>query len=215
MLKARLQKISNLVRGGAVLCDIGTDHADLVVDLLKRDKIKFAYACDLREKPLQNAKMNLENAGLYGKFSCILSDGFENLKDKEDITDIVISGLGGETIIDILKDCPFLNKSNINFILSPQSKAEKLRAFLNENKHQFTEDTEDDSGKKYLIIVSKYSGKKENLDLKREFFGTTNDLQYKKSVYNMIQKRLKNKDYEKDRREELINLLKEVKNDYS
>lgn len=215
MLKTRLGRISDSVRSGAVLCDIGTDHADLVVSLLINNKIKFAYATDLREGPLKRAKENIKKFGLEDKVECILSDGFENLKNKTDITDVVISGLGGETIIQILTACPILYNPQINFILSPQSKEEKLRVFLNENGHTFNEITVDENGKKYLIFISKFSDNKTSLSLKQEFFGFSDDNQYKKIVYNTLIKRLKNKKYELQRRSNIIELLNEVKNDNS
>lgn len=215
MLKTRLGRISDSVRSGAVLCDIGTDHADLVVSLLIKNKIKFAYATDLREGPLKRAKENIKKFGLEDKVECILSDGFENLKNKTDITDVVISGLGGETIIQILTAYPILYNPQINFILSPQSKEEKLRVFLNENGHTFNEITVDENGKKYLIFISKFSDNKTSLSLKQEFFGFSDDNQYKKIVYNTLIKRLKNKEYELQRRSNIIELLNEVKNDYS
>lgn len=215
MLKTRLGRISDSVRSEAVLCDIGTDHADLVVSLMLNKKIKFAYATDLREGPLKRAKENIKNAGIEDKVECILSDGFENLKNKNDITDVVISGLGGETIIQILTSCPILHNPKINFILSPQSKEEKLRVFLNENGHKFNEITVDENGKKYLIFISKFSDNKTSLSLKQEFFGLNDDEQYKKIIYNTLIKRLKNKEYELERRSNIIKLLDEVKNDYS
>ena len=215
MLKTRLGKISDSVRSGAVLCDIGTDHADLVVSLMINNKIKFAYATDLREGPLKRAKENIKKFDLEDKIKFILSDGFDNLKDKTDITDVVISGLGAETIIHILESCPILHDSKIRFILSPQSKEEKLRVFLNKNGHTFNEKTVDENGKKYLIFISNFADNKASLNLKQEFFGLSDDVQYKKIVYNTLIKRLKNKEYEIERRNNIIELLNEVKNDYS
>ena len=66
-----------------------------------------------------------------------------------------------------------------------------------------------------MIFISKFSDKKTSLSLKQEFFGLNDDEQYKKIIYNTLIKRLKNKEYELERRSNIIKLLYEVKNDYS
>ena len=63
------------------------------------------------------------------KTKLIISDGLNNIPETEPITDIVIAGMGGETIIKILENCP-LGLRNRNFILQPMTKADLLRKNL-------------------------------------------------------------------------------------
>ena len=59
-LSLRLKTIASLVPHGARVCDVGTDHAYLPIHLITEGGVKSVIATDLNEKPLQNAKKNLE-----------------------------------------------------------------------------------------------------------------------------------------------------------
>ena len=59
-LDERLTVCASLVREGARLADVGTDHAYLPVWLLNSGKITFAIASDINEKPLLRAKATAE-----------------------------------------------------------------------------------------------------------------------------------------------------------
>lgn len=127
MLNQRLLACAEFVQGNFI-CDVGTDHAQLPIYLVKNQVAQKAIACDVREGPLQAAEKNITQAGLKEQIQTILSDGLQNVPDKA-LTDIVIAGMGGETIIHILETCPFSLKT-INLILQPMSKAELLRKWL-------------------------------------------------------------------------------------
>ena len=55
-LSLRLKLIASLVPDGARVCDIGTDHAYLPIELIKSGKAISVIATDIREKPLENAR---------------------------------------------------------------------------------------------------------------------------------------------------------------
>ncbi|MDR0974660.1 MAG: Nif3-like dinuclear metal center hexameric protein, partial [Ruminococcus sp.] len=147
-LDSRLEAIAEFVRGD-FLCDIGTDHGKLPIFLLKSKKISRALCTDINEKPLDSAKRNAASAGVSMLFSC--TDGFDGI-DLTEITDIVIAGMGGELITDILargKD----KLSGKNLILQPMTKREVLLDYLINEGYQITgRKTVSDSGKKYYII---------------------------------------------------------------
>jgi len=130
MMNARLMKCAEFVQGETV-CDVGTDHAQLPVFLVREGRVKSAIASDIREKPLEIAGWNIVKAGLSDKIRMMLSDGLICIPG-EHITDIVIAGMGGETIIHILKSCPWSLKHK-NLILQPMTKHEVLRKWLFEN----------------------------------------------------------------------------------
>jgi tRNA (adenine22-N1)-methyltransferase len=65
-LSLRLALISALVPPGARVCDIGTDHGYLPIELIKRGDIKSVIATDIREKPLASAEKNIKAAGVSG-----------------------------------------------------------------------------------------------------------------------------------------------------
>ena len=60
ILTQRLKKVAELIGKTEVLADIGCDHGHLPIHLLLKKDISFAYACDVRDGPLEAAKKNLQ-----------------------------------------------------------------------------------------------------------------------------------------------------------
>ena len=116
---------------GDVLCDVGTDHGYLPCHMIENGLCKKAYACDIAQGPLDSAVAHINERSLSDKITAILSDGLDSV-EKGDITDVVIAGMGGELIADILSRCGWL-KEGINFVLQPMTKPETLRKWLYEN----------------------------------------------------------------------------------
>lgn len=135
MLDKRLKLCAEFVRGTRV-CDVGTDHAYLVAELLSEGKCASAIAADINEKPLAAARETLEKTGVSDKSELILSDGLESVSE-DGITDVVIAGMGGELIADILSRCNWLEGKNL--ILQPMSRPEKLIDFLCGNGFEILE----------------------------------------------------------------------------
>lgn len=119
----RLKAIGSFVPDGSVLVDVGTDHAYLIVELLQKNKIPYAYGIDINEKPLSYARKHIEQFGLENKVELILADGLKNFNKDADV--FVIAGLGGETIINIIDDYPFKNKHRI--IIQANTKIPEVR----------------------------------------------------------------------------------------
>lgn len=134
-LSPRLHSVASLVRQGAVLADIGTDHAFLPVYLLQRGVIQKAIAADLREGPLSKARANAEKYGLTGKMSFRLCDGLDRISPEEADT-IAIAGMGGETIANILGAAPWTCDGRHRLLLQPMTSLYDLRDFL--SSHGYT-----------------------------------------------------------------------------
>ena len=128
MLNTRLQACADLISPGAHVCDVGTDHAQLAVYLLEEGIAADVIASDIGKGPLQAAQRTIAAHGLETRIRTILSDGLAQIPP-EGLTHIVIAGMGGETIIHILEDCPF-PLSGIQLILQPMTKARELRTWL-------------------------------------------------------------------------------------
>ena len=128
-LSKRLSVIASLVPSGARVCDIGTDHAYLGIELIKSGKATSVIACDINEKPLLKAKSNIEKSGVTG-IELRLRDGLSGLKPSE--TDcIVIAGIGGEVISGIFERTNiFSQEYSPAIILQPTTSPEILRKFL-------------------------------------------------------------------------------------
>ncbi len=102
-LTPRLRTIMQQVPEGARLADIGTDHALIPTALLRRGVIQSAIASDLREGPLDSAARTAKQFEVEHKLSLRLGGGLQTVKPDEADT-IVIAGMGGETIAQILGD---------------------------------------------------------------------------------------------------------------
>lgn len=109
-INERLKKVGDLVDTNSSILDIGCDHALLDIYLVKEDKIKKAVASDIKEGPLKNAKENIKKYKLEKKIDIKLGNGLDTYTD--DIDTVVVSGMGGRTIIGIFKYKPKIVKKN-------------------------------------------------------------------------------------------------------
>ena len=159
-LDSRLSAVAGFVREGVTVADIGTDHAYLLGYLLEENKIKNGIAADLRKGPLDNAKRTLIDCGQLDKVRLVLSDGLDELK-KGDCDDIVIAGMGGILIKEILERTPWVLDDNIRIIAQPMTHAEVLREFFMNNGFRIISETAATDGKRhYCIILAEFDGEK-------------------------------------------------------
>lgn len=157
-LDGRLSVCASLVRKGAHLADVGTDHAYLPVWLAKNGLITSAVACDVREKPLRSGQENIEYYKVGDIVTTRLSDGLDEVKPEE-ADDVVIAGMGGELIADIISRAPWLKSAEKRLILQPMTKPELLRRFLCENGYSIESETPcAHGGKFYTVLLVSYTG---------------------------------------------------------
>ncbi len=158
MLDFRLQTVASLVRQGSRLADIGTDHALLPCALVQNGHCPSAIASDVRVGPAEAAHRSVAAAQLEHKIEVRLGDGLATVLPQE-IDDIVIAGMGGETIAAILGDASWTKDGRYRFVLQPMTRAEKLRRFLYENGFSIEEERIADDGKRcYTVMCVSYSG---------------------------------------------------------
>ncbi len=159
-LGARLSACASLVRKDAVVADIGTDHAMLPVYLIENALCKGAIASDIAQKPYEGAAAFVREHGLTEKIDVRLGAGLDKIVPDE-VTDIVIAGMGGELIVQILEAAPWTENEKYNLILQPMTKASILRSWLITNGYSMESETAvTDSGRDYTIISSRYTGEK-------------------------------------------------------
>lgn len=129
-LSPRLRSVADLVPPGARLADVGTDHAYLPVWLILQGTLDRAIAADLREGPLERARQTAERYGVAEQLSFRLCDGLAGISPEEADT-IVIAGMGGETIAEILSAAPWTAKGSCRLLLQPMTGHAELRTWLN------------------------------------------------------------------------------------
>lgn len=154
----RLAWAAKYCRQGAVFADIGTDHAYLPVFLLQSGRIAHAHAADVAKGPLAHAARTVAEWGLEGSVTLHLTDGLRGLENLG-LTDIAICGMGGETVVEILRRAPFVKKAGIRLLLQPMTKAALLRRYLaKEGFFPVAEAFVSEEEKQYAVMAMEYDG---------------------------------------------------------
>lgn len=154
-LSKRLKAIAEYVGKTDKIADIGTDHAFLPIYLVQNSLVKSAIAMDIRKGPLEKARLHIKESGLDDLIETRLSDGMKKLLPSE-VDTVVIAGLGGNLMINILEAAKFLKPFLKNYILSPHSEWDLVRKYLLENSYDIvSEDMIKDEGKYYIILKVK------------------------------------------------------------
>lgn len=170
-LTERLSAAASLVDGGGSLADVGTDHAYLPAYLCLNGKIRFAIASDIGEGPLLNAEKTVKEYGLSDKIQLRLSDGLQNIKENE-ADEIVIAGMGGILISEILTAARWVRRKGMHLVLQPMTHPEDVRRYLYENGFVIEKELCVREGRRVYICISAYwENKKENPPTGRLYFG--------------------------------------------
>ncbi len=125
----RLMAAASLVRSGCAVCDVGADHGYLAAFLAEEGRAGRVTASDVNPGPLEAARRTLAARGLAEKVRLVLSDGLKEIPP-EDAMDVVICGMGGELIAQLVLACPYLRDPERRLILQPMTQAPWLRECL-------------------------------------------------------------------------------------
>ncbi|MBQ4543588.1 MAG: SAM-dependent methyltransferase [Clostridia bacterium] len=153
ILPDRLKAVVSLIPKCNVLADIGTDHAYIPIHAVLNGIAKTSIAADVVEGPLKIAKQNINTYMLSEKISVVKSNGLKNIINADLI---VIAGMGGTLIGEILEADTDKAKNASALVLQPMSCTYELRKKL--HILGFMIDKEilvRDSGKIYTAMVVK------------------------------------------------------------
>ena len=154
----RLKEIENCVLKTGVVADIGCDHGKLAGMLLRSGKAERVIAADISEPSLGKAVVECSGAEFEGRAIFRLGDGLAVLAPGEADT-IVIAGMGGLLIADILKKGAAAAK-RAALVLCPHSHEAALRKFLLKNGYAIkTESLAFEEGRYYQILCAGFDGK--------------------------------------------------------
>lgn len=157
---ARLLAAASLVRAGRRAADIGCDHGKLAVHLIESGRCPYVVAADLRSGPLGRARAMVEERGLSDRIDCRLGDGLSVLAPQE-AEDIVIAGMGGETIAEILAAAPWVRAPQYNLVLLSASSQPELRRWLCENGFALCCEIPVAEGRHcYTVMQATYTGRR-------------------------------------------------------
>ena len=159
VLKERLGLAASMVDKDHIPADIGTDHAYLPVYLVQKGICRRAFACDIKNDPLEKGRQNIALNHLEDKIETRLSDGLKGVGENEADT-FIMCGMGADVIIHILSSCPYIFNERYTLIIQPMSKYYTLIEWLYKNGfhiilHRCTSEGE----RNYTVFKAKYVGK--------------------------------------------------------
>lgn len=172
-LDARLAAAFAYVRPGHVAADIGCDHGKLSAALAGSGRCPLVLACDLRPDPLEKAR---RRCAPYGeKVQCRLGSGLSVVAPGE-AEEIIIAGMGAETIIQILEAAPWVRDARYNLVLVPATKHSILRRWLARQGFSLVGETLcQAAGRWYAVMNARYAATEHEPDGLECLCGRTED----------------------------------------
>lgn len=190
----RIESICSFINDNDLVVDVGCDQVEVGILLSKRN-IK-SIASDISENVVKSAKDKINKLNLNDYIDLRVSDGLNNIKDKEANT-LVLAGMGTHTILEIL------NNTNLRFnkiITISNNYHDILRSEMNKLNYKVSEELIIYENNKYynLIVFTpgnrKYIEKELLLGLNHKDKDMYNKyLDYLKNKYLKIQKESNNR----------------------
>lgn len=171
-LTKRLTAVANFVPQGARLADIGSDHAMVPINLVASGKIDYAVAGEVITGPFSRAQAAVTDAGLATQIQVRLADGLAAIQAGDQIDTVVIAGMGGILIRDILARGWRTLKTVKRLVLEPNVQEDVVRTWL--AQQQFTIVAESilrEDNHTYEIIVAEPSNQPVNYTTQQIKFG--------------------------------------------
>ena len=131
-LSKRIYALADAVNQGDSVADIGTDHGYVPMLLMRDGKSPRVIMSDISEGSLAKAKETFELTRLSDKVDSTdfrTGDGLETIGSGE-VDEIIIGGLGGHTIVQILNADMDKSKSFRRLVLQPRKHSGSLRHYL-------------------------------------------------------------------------------------
>ena len=154
MISKRLELVASFVPQGAILLDVGSDHAYLPIELVERGQIEAAIAGEVVDGPYQSALKNVEAHGLKEKIQVRLANGLAAFEEEDQVSVITIAGMGGRLIATILEEGLDKLVNVERLILQPNNREDDLRIWLQDHGFQIVaESIIEEAGKFYEILV--------------------------------------------------------------
>jgi Predicted SAM-dependent methyltransferase len=173
LLSKRLEAVSNMVDHDSRLADIGSDHAYLPVQLVEQKVIDFAIAGEVAKGPMSRSKADIEKFGLQKKIDVRLGDGLAVINESDNIDTVVIAGMGGILIQDILTRATKEQLTHVKtLILQPNIGEPLVRKWLMDNNFEIIdEDILEEDHHDYEIIKARSTSQKKSLNAAQLLMG--------------------------------------------
>lgn len=139
ILSPRLKTIADSIRGYETVADIGSDHAYLPIYLVKNKMVKSVVATDVNKGPVRIAKARVASHNAEDRIKVRQGDGLQPIRSGEAEV-IVVAGMGGLLIRDILEKGIEIARSARLTILQPMRDSGKLRGWLLANSFEIVDE---------------------------------------------------------------------------
>ncbi len=201
LLSIRLKKTADYAHGLNSIADIGSDHSYLAKYLLDKNIISYALCVEAVLGPYNKSRANLNEYICAGKADVILSYGIDDVSP-EIIDGIVIAGMGGNLILEILAKHKEKIKKFKRLILQPQNAQSDVRKFLHNSGFEITgESIVYEKNKFYEIICAEPADK---VSVREEIF-------YEIPLLCVLNKSAEISDFIKYKQQKLNNIIKSCK----
>jgi tRNA (adenine22-N1)-methyltransferase len=153
-LSNRLEAVANNIPPGSRLADIGSDHAYLPCNVVKKGSVPMAIAGEVAEGPYQSALEQVESEQLTDKIAVRKGDGLEVIEPGE-VDCITIAGMGGTLISTILEQGKSKLEGVSRLVLQPNVGSFAVRSWLIDNGWELVkEEILKEDGKIYEILIA-------------------------------------------------------------
>ncbi|MGR5590650.1 tRNA (adenine(22)-N(1))-methyltransferase [Peptoniphilus grossensis] len=199
-LSNRLKKIAELVDFGATVIDVGTDHGYVPNFLCEKKISRDIIATDISKNSLEKSIELTRERDNEKYIRNILANGIV----RENRDNIIIAGLGGIQIAEIILNSIEIARSAKKLILQPMQKTNILRRELNNMGFEIIDEEiifEDD--RYFEIILARYFGQIKKLE-EVDFYFSKSLMEKKDKVYL---------DFLRERQRELEKILSNINND--
>lgn len=157
-LDARLGTIAAMTPRCRAVADIGCDHGLLIAALLESGRCDYGIAADINPQPLEKARRELTRRGLLAQSECRLTNGLCGIAPVG-VDAVVIAGMGGELIADILSRWDYTENPAVTYLLQPMTRPVALRRWLYEHRFSLLEERCCEAGGKlYTVLRAQYTG---------------------------------------------------------
>lgn len=143
----RIEKLCAYLEKCESFADIGCDHGYCTEYMLKNKLCKRTVISDISAKCLEKAEKLLYPYVKSGAVTSVCCNGLEKIDENTD--EILIAGMGGEEIINILSSAyiPRL------FVFQPMRNVREVREYLLKNGAEITVDEPFESGGKFYFVL--------------------------------------------------------------
>ena len=161
-LTPRLKIIADSINIAETVADIGSDHAYLPIYLVLNKKVKKVIASDINNGPVKLSQKRIRVYGAESNIEVRKGNGLAVLGVGEAEV-IVIAGMGGILIEEILTRDTKIATAAKTLILQPMRDSDRVRKWLQQNNFRIIEEElVREEHKIYEIIWAEYSNENVN-----------------------------------------------------